>query len=75
MLGRIAMPAPLFSLAVGTVQDLVLKEANEAKIIRWLTLTDSLQGVIRSNCNIEPMSHVSSINLCSDMWTKFVTLY
>ena len=75
MLGQIPMPAPLSPPAAGTVQDPVLKEANDAKIMRWLTLTDFLRGVIRSTCNVEPMSHVSGMNLCSDMWTKFEALY
>ncbi len=75
MLGQIKKPESLPTPAASTVQDAALKEANEAKIIRWLTLTDSLRGVIRSTCNVEPMSHVSCMDLCSDMWTKFETLY
>ena len=75
MLGQIPMPTPLPPPAAGTVQDPVLKEANEAKTMRWLTLTDSLRGVIRSTCNVEPMSHVSGMDLCSEMWTKFEALY
>ncbi len=75
MLGQISMPVPLPPPTAGTIQDPVLKEANEAKIMRWLTLTDSLRGVIRSTCNVEPMSYMSSMDLCSDMWTKFEALY
>ncbi len=75
MLGQIEKPAPLPTPEAGKVHDTALKEANEAKIMRWLMLIDSLRGVIRSTCNIEPMSHVSGIDLCSDMWSKFETLY
>lgn len=75
MLGQIEKPAPLPTPEAGEVHDAALKEANEAKIMRWLTLTDSLRGVIRSTCNIEPMSHVSGMDLCSDMWSRFETLY
>ena len=42
ILGQIPMSAPLCPPVVGIVQDPVLREANKAKIIRWLTLTDSL---------------------------------
>lgn len=75
MLGQIPMPAPLPPLTAGKVEDPVLEEANEAKIMRCLMLTDSLRGVIRSTCTVEPMSHVNGMDLCSDMWTKFEVLY
>ncbi len=67
MLGQIKKPESLSNPGAGTVHDVAPKEANKAKIIRWLTLTDSLRGVIRSKCNLEPMSHVSGIDLCYDI--------
>ncbi len=75
MLGQNKKPEPLPTPEASTVQDAALNEANGAKIIRWLTLTNSLRGVIRSKCNVEPISHVSGMDHCSDMWTKFETLY
>lgn len=75
MLGEITKPEPVPAPADGKQLDATLKEANEAKILKWLTLTDSLRDVIRSTCNIEPMSHVSGMALCSDMWAKFESLY
>ena len=63
MLGEINKPASLPTLEEGKVHDAVLKEANKAKIMRWLTFTDSLRGVIKSTCNVELMSHVSGMDL------------
>ncbi len=51
------------------------KETYDAKLLSWLTVTDSLQGVIRSTCNLDPISHGSNLKLCSDMWAKFELLY
>lgn len=75
MLGEITKPEPLPAPADGKQLDATLKEANEAKILKWLTSTDSLRDIIRSTCKIEPMSHVSGMALCSDMWAKFESLY
>lgn len=75
MLGEINKPSSLPAPEEGKVHDAALIEANEAKIMRWLTLTNSLRRVIRSTCNAEPMSHVGGMDLCSDMWAKFETLY
>ncbi len=75
MLGQFKKPEPFPTPSAGKVQDAALKEAKKAKIMRWPTLTYSLRGVIRSTCNVELMSHVSDIDPCSDMWTKFETLY
>lgn len=75
MLGEIKKPESLPAQAKGKQLDPILKEANETTIIKWLTLTDSLRDVIRSTCNIEPLSHVSGMALCSDMWAKFESLY
>ena len=75
MLREINKPTPLPPLEEGKVHDEVLKEANEAKIIRWLMLTDSLRGIIRSKCNVESMFHISGMDLCSDIWAKFETVY
>ena len=75
MLRQIPMPAALPLLTAGTVQDPVLNEANKAKIMKWLTLTYLLWGVIRLTCNVEPMLHMSGMDLCSNMWTKFEALY
>ena len=51
------------------------QESYDAKLLQWLTVTDSLRGVIRSTCTLDPMSHVSNLDLCSDMWAKFELLY
>lgn len=59
----------------GKVHNAVLKEINKAKIMRWLTPTDSFQGVIKSSYNIKLISHVSNMNLCSDIWVKFEIIY
>ena len=75
MLGEINKPALFPTLVKGKLHDKVLKEANEAQIMRWLTLTDCLRGVIRSKYNVESISYISSIDLCSDIWAKFETLY
>ena len=75
MLGQIKKPEPFPTPTTGKVEDVALKEANKAKIIRWLRLTDSLQGVIRSTCNVKPTSQVGAMDLCSDIWIKFETLH
>ena len=75
MLGQINKPEPLLTPDAGKIYNAALKEANKTKIIRWLTLTNSFQEIIRSTCNVKPMSHVSDIDFCFDMWTKFETLY
>lgn len=75
MLGEITKPEPLPAPADGKPLDATLKEANEAKILKWLTLTEFLRDVIRSSCDIEPMSYISGMALCSDMWAKFESLY
>lgn len=74
MLGEIAKskaPSP----SEGTELDEETKEAYNAKLLPWLTVTDSLRGVIRSTCTLDPMSHVSNLELCSEMWAKFELLY
>ena len=75
MLGQINKPAPLPTLAAEKKYDAILKEANEPKIIREPTLTNSLRRVIRSTYNVEPTSHLSGIDFCSDMWSQFESLY
>lgn len=39
------------------------KEAYDTKLLQWLTVTDPLRGVIRSTCTLDPMSHVSNLEL------------
>lgn len=61
------MSTPLSPPAVGTIQDLVLKKVNKAKIMRWLILTNSVQRVIRLTYNVELMLHVSGMDFCSNI--------
>ena len=67
MLGKIPKPkAP--SLPEGKEEvDEKTKETYDANHLSWLTVTDSLRGVIRSTCTLDPMSHVSNLELCSNM--------
>ncbi len=60
---------------VDTVQDLVLKNVNKFKIIRQLILTNLLERIIRSTYNVELMSYINGIDLCSDIQIKFEVLY
>lgn len=74
MLGQIAeskTPSP----PEGKKLDEKTKEAYNTKLMQWFTITDSLRELIRSTCTLDPMSHVSNLDLCSDMWTKFEHLY
>lgn len=74
MLGQIVEPkAP--SPPQGKELDEQTKEAYQTKLLQWLTVTDSLQKVIRSTCTLDPLSHVNNLDLCSDIWTKFEHLY
>ena len=43
--------------------------------MKWLTITDSLRGTSRTTCMMDPMSHVGDMELASDMWKKFESLY
>ncbi len=75
MLGEILKPkAPSFPEGKEEV-DKKTKETYDAKLLSWLTVTDSLWGVIRSTFTLDLMSHVSNFELCSDMWAKFELLY
>lgn len=71
MLGQI--PRPITPPAKESTPE--LKEAYDAKLMKWLTITDSLRGAIRTTTTIDPMSHVGDLELASDMWIKFQTLY
>ncbi len=51
------------------------KEAFETKLMKWLTITDSIQGAIWTTCTIGPMSHVGDMGLASEMWKRFESLY
>lgn len=43
--------------------------------MKWLTITDSLRGAIRTTSTIDPMSHVGDMELGSEMWKRFESLY
>ena len=51
------------------------KEGSETKLMKWLTVTDSIRGAIRTTCTIDPMSHVGEMGLASEMWKRFESLY
>ena len=51
------------------------KEAFETKLMKWLTITDSIQGAIRTTCTIDLMSQVGDMGLASEMWKRFESLY
>ena len=51
------------------------QESYDAKLLQWLKVTDSLRGVTRSTCTLVPMSHVSNLEFCFDIWAKFELLY
>lgn len=70
MLGQIPKPAPPPKDATPVIQ-----EAFDTKLMKWLTITDSLCGAIQTTCMIDPMSHVGDMELPSDMWKKFESLY
>ena len=74
MLGKIKKPKSP-SPPNGEELDEKTQESYDAKLLQWLTVTDSLRGVIRSTCTLDPMSHVNNLDLCSDMWAKFELLY
>ena len=62
MLGEIAKPkAPSPPGREGLGEK--TKQAYDTKLLQWLTVTDSLRGVIRSTCTLDPMSHVSNLEL------------
>lgn len=74
MLGEIAKPkAP--SPPESKELDEKTKEAYDTKLFQWLPVTDSLRGVIRSTCTLDPMPHVSNLDLCSNIWAKIELLY
>ena len=70
MLGQIPRPDPPQKDVTPVIQ-----EAFDTKLMKWLTITDSLRGAIRTTCMIDPMSHVGDMELASDMWKKFESLY
>ncbi len=43
--------------------------------MKWLTITDAIQGAIRTTCTIDPMSHVGDMGLASKMWKRIESLY
>ena len=43
--------------------------------MKWLTITDSIRGAIRTTCTIDPISHVADMRLASEMWKRFELLY
>ncbi len=51
------------------------KEAFETKLMKWLTITDSIRGAVRTTCTIDLMSHVDDMGLASEMWKRFESLY
>lgn len=51
------------------------KEAFETKLMKWLIITDSIRGAIRTTCTIDPMSHVGDMGLASEMWKRVESLY
>lgn len=66
MLGEIAKLKAL-SPPEGKKLDEKTKEAYDTNLFQWLTVTDLLQGVIRSTCTPGPMSYVSNLDFCSNM--------
>lgn len=50
------------------------KEAFETKLMKWLTITDAIQGAIRTTCTIDPMSHVGDMGLASKMWKNRIVV-
>ena len=74
MLGQIPQPTPPQAKEATPVTS-ATQEAFDAKLMKWLTITDSLRGAIRTTCMIDPMSHVGDMELASDMWKKFESLY
>ena len=71
MLGQIPRPSPPSEKELTPET----KEAFEVKLMKWLTITDSLRGAIRTTSTIDPMSHVGDMELASDMWKRFESLY
>ena len=71
MLGEIPKPVspPEKELTAAT------KEVFETKLMKWLIITDSIRGAIRTKCTIDPMSHVGDMGLASEMWMRFESLY
>ncbi len=51
------------------------KEASETKLMKWLTITDSIRGAIRTTCTIDPLTHFGDMGLTSEMWKRFESLY
>ncbi len=74
MLRQIPQPAPPQAKEATPVTS-AIQEAFDAKLMKWLTITDSLCGAIQTICIIDLMSHVGDMELASDMWKKFKSLY
>lgn len=74
MLGQIAEPKA-FSPSKGKKLDKKTKKTYDTKLIQWLIVTNSFSGLIKSIYTIDFMSHVSNLDFCSDIWTKFEHLY
>lgn len=71
MLGQIPRLFP----TSGKELTLETKEELKVKLMKCLTITDFLQGAIRTNSNINPMSHIGDIKLASEMWKQFKFIY
>ncbi len=74
MLGQIPQPTPPQAKEATPVTS-TTQEAFDAKLMKWLTITDSLCGAIRTTCMIDLMSHIGDMELASDMWKKFDSFY
>ncbi len=75
MLSQIAKPKASSSTEKKKEIDEKTSEANDAKLLPWLTVTDSFRGVMRSTCTLDPMSHVGNFKLCFNKWAKFKLQY
>lgn len=51
------------------------KEAFETKLIKWLTIINSIQATIWTTRTIDSLSHVEDMGLACNMWRKFEILY
>ena len=71
MLGQIPRPSPTSENELASET----KEAFEVKLIKWHTITDSLQSAIRTTSTIDTMSHMGDMELASNMWKRFEYLY
>lgn len=62
MLGQILKLAPFPKNAT-----LVIQEAFDTKLIKWLTIKNLLCRIIQTTCMIDSMLHIRDLELLSDM--------